>query len=106
MENKPKCEIDVYDNKRWYINGQIHREDGPAIELKSGTQIWCFEGEYHKLDGPAFILVNAGSEWWINGFFVDEEITTWASENDIDLDNLTDVDKLLIKLTWADYNGK
>ena len=41
--------------------------------------------------------------WFINNHNVTYEIATWAKENDIDLDNLTDVDKALIKLVWSDY---
>jgi hypothetical protein len=26
--------------KEWYINGQLHREDGPAIEWANGTKEW------------------------------------------------------------------
>ena len=103
MENKPTCEIDAYGNKRWYVDGKIHREDGPAIILHTGTEIWCFDGEYHRLDGPAYIWVNSTPEWWFNGYYVDDMIKSWAEENDIDLDNLTEVDKALIKLVWGDF---
>ena len=104
MENKPKCNIDVYGNKRWYINGKLHREDGPTIELKSGTKIWCFDGEYHRLDGPAIVRGDDGpSGWYINDCHVTDLITTWSKENDIDLNNSSEDDKALIKLIWADY---
>ena len=33
----------------WYLNGQLHREDGPAVEYTDG----------HK-------------SWWLNGFLVTE----------------------------------
>ena len=58
----------------------------------------------HRLDGPAF-LCDVGSLWFINGYDITIEIYNWAEENDIDLDNLTDVDKALIKIVWA-YYGK
>ena len=103
MENKPTCEIDAYGNKRWYVDGKIHREDGPAIILHSGTKIWWFNGEINRLDGPAIIRPNDKPEWWFNGVNVNDKITLWAEENDIDLDNLTEVDKALIKLVWGDF---
>ena len=56
----------------------------------------------HRLDGPAF-LCHSGGLWFINGKNVTDKITTWAKDNDIDLDNLTDVDKAFIKIVWADY---
>ena len=35
--------VKVYDNgdKFWYLNGKLHREDGPAIECTSGDKSWC-----------------------------------------------------------------
>ena len=34
---------------RWYINGKLHREDGPAIEWASGYMRWYINGvEYSK----------------------------------------------------------
>ena len=67
--------------------------------------------EWHRIDGPAKIYkdidlssgINSLHRWYINGKHVTEQITKWSKENDIDLDNLTDVDKALIKLVWADY---
>ena len=40
-------QVDVEDNgtKFWYINGKIHREDGPAIERNDGTKIWYIKGK-------------------------------------------------------------
>ena len=28
----------------WYINGKIHREDGPAIEWSDGNKEWYING--------------------------------------------------------------
>ena len=33
--------------------GQLHREDGPAITWEDGTQEWYINGELHRTDGPA-----------------------------------------------------
>ncbi len=35
-------EVDVHDdgNKHWYLNGERHREDGPAIEWADGDKWW------------------------------------------------------------------
>ena len=126
MENKPICEIDKYGTKCWYLNGYRHRldgpaieyldgvkywylngvqhrEDGPAVELSNGTKKWFINGKLHKLDGPAIIWNDGSYLWYINSYNVTNKIHQWAKENDIDLNNLTDVDKLLIKLTWTDY---
>ena len=103
MENKPTCEVDENRSQRWYLNGQYHREDGPAIEHHDGTKYWFFHGERHRLDGPAVMRSTGKTKWWINDYNVTEKITQWAEENDIDLDDLKEEDKALIKLVWADY---
>ena len=37
----------------YYVNGNIHREDGPAIEYINGTKVWRINNKLHRLDGPA-----------------------------------------------------
>jgi len=29
----------------WSLNGNLHREDGPAIEMKTGYKEWYLEGK-------------------------------------------------------------
>jgi len=38
--------VKVCDNgdKYWFLNGILHREDGPAIEWASGGKYWCLNG--------------------------------------------------------------
>ena len=31
--------------KYWYLNDEIHREDGPAIEYANGTKCWYIDGK-------------------------------------------------------------
>lgn len=50
--------------KRWYQNGSLHREDGPAIEYADGTKAWYFYGEMHREGGPAYEGANGHREWW------------------------------------------
>ncbi len=51
--NKPKCKIDTYGDKRWYLNNQLHREDGPAIEWINGDKFWYLNNQLHREDDPA-----------------------------------------------------
>jgi len=73
--------VGYYDNEKMYIeryfmNGYLHREDGPAV-------IWYYEdgsvkfekyyqnGELHRLDGPAYIyyykgFCNTNEKYYIN----------------------------------------
>lgn len=50
-----------YRNKK----GQLHRENGPAIEYCDGSQIWMQNGQRHREYGPAFIT-NGTTAWYLN----------------------------------------
>lgn len=106
MQDKPECIIDDFGNKYWFNQSdQYHNEHGPAIIWKNGDTEWLINSKLHRLDGPAKVFVNEKhlNEWWINNYRLTNTITKWAEDNGIDLDNLKDVDKTLIKLVWADY---
>ncbi len=104
MENKPICEIDADGNKRWWnVKGLLHREDGPAVEYIDGEQQWWVNGNIHRLCGPALVRPHNRSAWFINSLNVTDKIQEWAKENDIDLNNLTEVDIAIIKITWVNY---
>ena len=32
-------------SQAWYLNGKLHREDGPAIIHANGSQFWCLNGK-------------------------------------------------------------
>ena len=53
--------------KEWFKNGKLHREDGPAIEWDDGTKEWYKNGQLHRDDGPAVERANGTKEWWVNG---------------------------------------
>jgi hypothetical protein len=53
--------------KAWYLNGILHREDGPAIEVANGDKSWYLNGKIHREDGPAIEWANGDKSWWING---------------------------------------
>jgi len=55
--------IDKYGDKRWYKDGLLHREDGPAIEWANGDKEWYIEDKRHRVDGPAVECIN-GDKWW------------------------------------------
>ena len=55
-------DIRFYNDK-----GELHREDGPAIEWSNGSKNWCINGKLHREDGPAIILSNGYKGWLING---------------------------------------
>jgi hypothetical protein len=65
--NKPICEIKKDGSKFWYLNGILHREDGPAVEYINGNKYWYLNGQRHRIDGPAFEDVNNYKAWYLNG---------------------------------------
>jgi len=67
--NYKTYEVKVYTNgaKYWYLNGKLHREDGPAIEHTSGNKHWFLNGKLHREDGPAVEWANGDKEWYLNG---------------------------------------
>jgi hypothetical protein len=66
MNNKSILEVDEDGNKRWISNNECHREDGPAVEWKSGYKAWYIYGKRHRTDGPAIIFASGAVEWWLN----------------------------------------
>ena len=59
--------VDKNGDKSWYLNGNRHREDGPAIEWADGDKSWYINGNRHREDGPAYIGANGDKEWCLNG---------------------------------------
>lgn len=53
--------------KEWRRNGKLHREDGPAIEWEDGTRRWFVKGKLHREDGPAVELPGGTKWWYLNG---------------------------------------
>jgi len=65
-EDGPAVErVDGY--KAWYLNGEYHRTDGPAIEMANGDKEWYLNGKLHRVDGPAYEYANGHKAWWVNG---------------------------------------
>ena len=74
------------DAEEWFLDGQRHREDGPAIIHRiysSNEESWYFHGKRHRLDGPAITFYGADgmmSEWWLDGRIYSKE--EWEIERD------------------------
>ena len=54
----------------WYLNGERHREDGPAIEWADGDREWWVNGEFHREDGPAIEYADGHCVWYENDTFI------------------------------------
>jgi uncharacterized protein (UPF0216 family) len=62
--------IDDNGNEYWYLNGKLHREDGPAAIYADGTQYWFRNDELHREDGPAITYRDGTQNWYSNGAFI------------------------------------
>jgi hypothetical protein len=67
------AKVDANGTKYWYLNGELHREDGPAIEHPDGSKHWCLNGKLHREDGPAFESVTGTKEWYLDGIQYSEK---------------------------------
>ena len=61
--------VDVYENggEFWYLDGKLHREDGPAVKWTCGSKFWYINDELHREDGPAIEYADGAKSWHING---------------------------------------
>jgi len=71
-EDGPAVEL-ANGDKAWYLNGKKHREDGPAIEYADGSKIWYIDGKRHREYGPAAEYTNGTKYWYLNGKLVTED---------------------------------
>jgi hypothetical protein len=66
-DQEPICKVDCDGTKRWYLDGDLHRPDGPAIVHVTGTKRWYLNGKRHRIDGPAIEYGDGDKQWWLNG---------------------------------------
>ena len=71
-EDGPAIEY-VDGSKTWLQNDIVHREDGPALEYKSGVKIWQNNGEIHRIGGPAVVFRDGTELWYLHGTQCTEE---------------------------------
>lgn len=55
------------DHKAWFVDNELHRTDGPAIEWADGTKKWYVDGEPHRIDGPAIEWADGDKAWFVGG---------------------------------------
>ena len=67
QNEQPTLETFENGTKEWRLNGQLHREDGPAVENVDGLKEWFQNDRLHRLDGPAREWLNGSKEWWQKG---------------------------------------
>jgi hypothetical protein len=80
---------------RWYLNGKLHREDGPASIWVEGRQNWYLNGERHRTDGPAIVYPDGRGSFWLRGYWM--LFNTWLEQTT----GLTDDEKVMLKLQYG-----
>ena len=53
--------------KSWYLNGDLHRKNGPAIEWANGDKYWYHKDDLHRKYGPAILKTNGDKHWYRYG---------------------------------------
>ena len=59
--------VDLNGNKEWWVDGNLHRVDGPAVEWANGSKWWYINGKLHRVDGPAVEWADGNKWWYFNG---------------------------------------
>jgi hypothetical protein len=69
-----------FPNVTEYYNeqGQLHREDGPAIIFSNGRKQWWINGKLHRVDGPAIEWSDGSKSWFLKGEKYSEQ--DWSHE--------------------------
>ena len=87
--------VNVYDNgdRLWYLNGYLHREEGPALEGADGIKEWYLNGKRHREGGPAVEYAYGIKEWFLNGKRLTEQeykkATTNCDGKEVEIDGIT-----------------
>ena len=64
----PTKKMTLDGTEQWWLNGQLHRTDGPALTKSDGEKQWWTNGKLHRTNGPAVANPLTGrQEWWQNG---------------------------------------
>ena len=66
-EDGPAVKWSSCGTKEWYQNGKRHREGGPAVEWSNGSKEWWLNGKLHREDGPATEWSHGTKFWYLNG---------------------------------------
>ena len=74
--------------KEWYLNDNLHRNDGPAIEWSNGTKKWYLNDNLHRNDGPAVEWSNGAKEWYLNDKEIKQFICKFPHEDWVEIEAL------------------
>lgn len=71
ISQKPYLTINTRGDQEWRLpNGDLHREDGPAVIRSNGETVWFLNGQKHRLVGPAIYGGKFKSCWYVNDVYL------------------------------------
>ena len=50
-----------------FVNGKLHKSNGPAVEWPDGSSAWYINGKLHIIDGAAYETDSGYKSWYIDG---------------------------------------
>jgi len=59
------------NNKFYYLNDKLHRENGPAMEFVNSTKYWYKNGKQHRDNGPAVEYPSGNKDYWYDGEYLE-----------------------------------
>ena len=87
--------INEYGDTCWYdSDGELHRDDGPAVIYANGDKWWLQYSKLHRDDGPAWEYADGTNRWWLNDNLL--SFDEWLDQVDI-----SDEDKVMMKLIYG-----
>ena len=92
---QPEMSIDEDGDTVWRLNGNLHREDGPAIEWANGDKAWCVNNNLHRTAGPAVEYADGHATWHLEGIRLSFE--EWLAKTT----GVTDEEKVMFKLQYG-----
>ena len=59
-----------------FLDGRVHRLDGPAVVYGNGTKVWYRHGVVYREDGPAIEWAKVEPEWCVQSIHagIDKEV--------------------------------
>lgn len=70
----------VAGGRSWFLDGKLHRTDGPAEEYGDGVKLWLQHGRCRNIHGPAMLYSDGKVRYYINGQFMSYD--TWLIERE------------------------
>jgi len=98
--------VDSAGDKRWFSNGCLHKDGGPAVEWYSGYKAWFKKGKIHREDGPAIEYTNGDKKWFIDGEQLTEEEFNNRNLREFMMDHDSDYTPVMCSVCGQIYNGQ